>query len=92
MTHNKYRWVGMALLASGGAGVMGLTSMMNSAFAFADTDTAIILGPGGFEDPPPLYVDAVQNLYLDNPLAQDDPPLRGLHPRSGLHPGGHLSH
>jgi len=26
------------------------------------------LGPGGFGDPPPLYVDAVQNLYLDNPL------------------------
>jgi hypothetical protein len=69
MAYRRFRWLGFGLLATGGAAVLGLTSMMHAAFAFAD-DTAIILGPGGFGDPPPLYVDAVQNLYLDNPLDQ----------------------
>jgi PE-PPE domain len=69
MAYRSFRWLGFGLLATGGAAVLGLTSMMHAAFAFAD-DTAIILGPGGFGDPPPLYVDAVQNLYLDNPLDQ----------------------
>jgi hypothetical protein len=64
MARRKHRWLGLGLLATGGAGILGLTSITQAAFAFAD-DTAIVLGPGGFGDPPPLYVDAVQNLYLD---------------------------
>jgi hypothetical protein len=69
MAYRRFRWLNFGLLATGSATVLGLTSMMHAAFAFAD-DTAIILGPGGFGDPPPLYVDAVQNLYLANPLDQ----------------------
>jgi hypothetical protein len=65
MARRKHRWLGLGLLATGGAGILGLTSITQAAFAFAD-DTAIVLGPGGFGDPPPLYVDAVQNLYLDH--------------------------
>jgi hypothetical protein len=65
MPRRKHRWLGFGLLATSGAGMLGLTSILHAASASAD-DTAIILGPGGFGDPPPLYVDAVQDLYLDH--------------------------
>lgn len=47
MLGRKIRWLGFALLASTGAGLLALTSMMNSAFAFGD-DTALVMGPSGF--------------------------------------------
>ncbi len=38
--------------------------MVHAGFAFGG-DTALVLGPGGFSTPPPRYVDAVQQLYLE---------------------------
>jgi len=42
MSVRKIRWLGFALLASTGAALLALTSMMNSAFAFGD-DTALVM-------------------------------------------------
>ena len=47
MPVRKIRWLGLALLASTGAGLLALTSILHSAFAFAD-HTALVMGPSGF--------------------------------------------
>jgi hypothetical protein len=47
MSSRKIRWLGLGLLATTGAGLLALTSMMNSAFAFGD-DTALVMGPAAF--------------------------------------------
>jgi hypothetical protein len=51
-------------LAGASAGLLGLTSMVYAGFAFGG-DTALVLGPGGFSTPPPRYVEAVEQLYLE---------------------------
>jgi hypothetical protein len=71
MAHRKYRLVGFGMLALGGAGILGMTSMLHPAPALADStdpDYALILGPGGFGNTTelPTYVSAVDSLYLDN--------------------------
>jgi hypothetical protein len=52
MSSNKIRWLGLGLFMSGGAGLLALTSMINSAFAFGD-DKALVMGPSGFPVPAP---------------------------------------
>src|ERR1700734_4033364 len=75
MSDRKLRWLGLGLVATAGAGVVGLSAMMNPAFAYADTlpdlpdPTNIGLVIGGSADPipGPGYVEAADGLYLDNP-------------------------
>jgi PE-PPE domain len=85
MSVRKIRWLGFALLASAGAGLLALTSMMNSAFAFGD-DTALVMGPSGFPVPPTAYVDAVNGLFLHLPDGSVDPLTtpEGLYPVTGV--------
>ncbi len=63
MNHSRFRWVGVGLLASGCAGLLGLTSMLNAPLAFAD-DTALIMGYSGTPDPEQSYVNEVMSLFL----------------------------
>jgi hypothetical protein len=85
MSVRKIRWLGLALLASTGAGLLALTSTMNSAFAFGD-DTALVMGPSGFPVPPPTYLDAVNDLFLHLPDTSIDPLTtpEGLYPVTGV--------
>jgi hypothetical protein len=85
MSSRKIRWLGLGLLATTGAGLLALTSMMNSAFAFGD-DTALVMGPSGFPVPPPTYLDAVNDLYLHLPDTSVDPLTtpEGLYPVTGV--------
>jgi hypothetical protein len=85
MSVGKVRWLGCALLATAGAGILALTSMMNSAFAFGD-DTALVMGPSGFPVPPPTYLDAVNGLYLNLPDTSVEPLTtpEGLYPVTGV--------
>jgi hypothetical protein len=71
MTGRKSRWVGFALLAGAGAGLLSLTSMMNSAFAYGSppvgTDPAVpfeVMGGSGVPIPPESNIDEVQALYF----------------------------
>ncbi len=72
MSGRGMRWLGIGLLANGGAGLLALMSILNSAFAFGD-DTALVMGPSGFPVPPPTYVDAVNGLFLHLPDGSVDP-------------------
>jgi len=84
MSGRRLRWLGFGLLATAGVGLLTLTSMMNSAFAFGE-DTALVIGPSGIPIPPQSYVDAVDNLYLDpNGYAAYTP--QGLPTPEGLYP------
>jgi PE-PPE domain len=67
MSGRKLRWVGLGLVATAGAGVLGLSAMMNSASAHAD-DIGLVMGGSGLPIPGPLYVGAADGLYLNNPL------------------------
>ncbi len=79
------RWLGFGLIASAGAGLLGLTSMMHAAFAFGD-DTALLMGPSGFPVPPPTYVDAANDLFLHLPSGSLLPLTtpEGLYPVTGV--------
>jgi hypothetical protein len=66
MSGRKTRWAGLALVATAGAGVLGLSAMMNPAFAHAD-DIGLVIGGSGVPIPGPEYVEAADFLYLDNP-------------------------
>jgi hypothetical protein len=81
----SFRWLGFGLMATTGAGVLALTSMMNSAFAFGD-DTALLMGPSGFPVPPPTYVDAANDLFLHLPNDSLQPLTtpEGLYPVTGV--------
>ena len=63
MTGGKSRWLGFALVAGASAGLLLLTSMMNSAFAYGDT--AAITG-----DYAGVPVEVMGASGLPNPLTQ----------------------
>jgi PE-PPE domain len=63
MVSRGCRGLGLGVSAVAGASVLG-TTLMTGPPAFA-ADTALIVGGSGVPTPPPSYVDAVQNLYLD---------------------------
>ena len=65
MSDRKLRWLGLGLVATTSAGVLGLSAMMNPAFAHADNIGLVI---GGTTDPipGPGYVEAADKLYLEN--------------------------
>ena len=68
MSDRKLRWLGLGLVATASAGVLGLSAMMNPAFAHADdTDIGLVMGGSGTPIPGPDYVEAANALYLDNP-------------------------
>lgn len=84
MSDPGFRWVRFAALAGTGAGVMALTSVLTAAFAFGQDETALIMGGSGIPIPPPVYVQDVNDLYL-----QCDPPACTLDPLAtpeGLYP------
>jgi hypothetical protein len=72
MSDRKLRWLGLGLVATAGAGVVGLTAMMNPASAHAD-DIGLVIGGSGTPIPGPVYVEAANNLYIDNPLHPNFP-------------------
>jgi len=81
----KFRWLGFGVLAGMTAGLLTLTSVLHSAFAFGD-DTALVMGPSGFPVPPPTYLDTVNDLFLHLP-AENVIPLttpEGLYPVTGV--------
>ena len=69
MSDRKLRWLGLGLAATAGAGVLGLSAMMDPAFAHADGgDVGLVIGGSGLPIPGSDYVYAADQLYLDNPL------------------------
>lgn len=67
MAGRKLRWLVAGMFASGGAGLLTLTSAMNSGFAYAGDGTALIMGGFGNPGPTPLYVQEVNNNYINSP-------------------------
>ncbi len=48
----KLRWLGLGLVATAGAGVLGLTAMMNPTVAYADgEDIGLVIGASGVPIP-----------------------------------------
>jgi hypothetical protein len=66
MSNRKLHWPGLGLVATVGAGVLGLSAMMNPAFAHAD-DIGLVMGGSELPIPGPQYVGAADELYLNNP-------------------------
>jgi hypothetical protein len=75
------RWLGFGVVAVVGAGVVGLTAMMNSPGARADgDDIGLVLGASGLPLPTAMsdmheYVPAADAQYLDNPYTHFYPDL-----------------
>ena len=68
MSGRKARWVGLGLVATAGAGVLGLSAMMNPSSAYADDplpDIGLVIGGTELPIPGPDYVAAADELYLD---------------------------
>src|SRR5271166_4356155 len=65
MSDRKLRWLGAGLVTTAGAGFLGLTAMMNPAFAHAD-DIRLVIGGTTVPIPGPQYVEAADLLYLNN--------------------------
>ncbi len=74
MSGRKLRLMGLGIVATAGAGLLGLSAMMNSASARAD-DLGLVMGGSGVPIPGPAYVGAADQLYLDNPLTKLYPNL-----------------
>jgi hypothetical protein len=72
MSDHKLRWMGLGLVTTAGAGILGLSAMMHPATAHAD-DIGLIIGGSGTPIPGPVYVEAANNLYIDNPLHPNYP-------------------
>jgi hypothetical protein len=65
----KARWVGLGLVTTAGAGVLGLSAMMNPSSASADDalpDIGLVIGGTELPIPGPTYVEAADFLYLEN--------------------------
>jgi hypothetical protein len=82
MSDRKLRWLTVGLFSSAGAGLLALTSMMNSAFAYgevpldpADPTIGLVMGGSELPIPGPGYVAAADQLYLNNPFTHFYPDL-----------------
>ena len=76
MSDRKLRWLGLGLVATAGAGVLGLSAMMNPTVAHADgEDIGLVIGASGVPIPGPLYVAAANGQYLDNEFTHFYPDL-----------------
>jgi len=58
----RYGWFGM--LATAGAGLLSLTSVMTPPFAHGDDMTFEVMGGSGMPTPSDSFIDAVQSLYF----------------------------
>jgi hypothetical protein len=68
MSDRKLRLLGLGMVATAGAGVLGLSAMVNSAYARADDgDIGLVMGGSGLPIPGSNYVGAADGLYLNNP-------------------------
>jgi hypothetical protein len=71
MSSFSFRWLGFGLVASAGAGLLALTSMMNSAFAYgtttdaADPDIGLVMGGSGDPLVTAPGVDFINSLYIE---------------------------
>jgi hypothetical protein len=65
MAGRRLRWLVAGMLASGGAGLLTLTSSMNAAFAYGSDGTALIMGGAFNPGPNPLYVQEVDANYIN---------------------------
>src|ERR1700722_19779487 len=74
MSGRKLRWIGFGLVATPGAGVIGLSATMNPASAHAD-DIGLVVGGSADPIPGPGYVEAADGLYLNNPFTALYPDL-----------------
>jgi hypothetical protein len=74
MSQRKHRWLGLGLVATASAGVLGMSAMMNPASAHAD-DIGLVMGGSELPIPGPQYVGAADELYLDNPFTHFYPDL-----------------
>ncbi|MCV7330374.1 PE-PPE domain-containing protein [Mycobacterium cookii] len=59
--------MGLGMVATAGAGVIGLSALMNPTSAHAD-DIGLVIGGSADPIPGPEYVAAADGLYLNNPL------------------------
>ena len=98
MSGGKLRLIGLGMVATAGAGVLGLSPMMNSAVAHAD-DIGLVIGGTGFPIPGAELVEEADNLYLnptygdltyyqatpDNPYGEGLYTPEGLYPLEGVH-------
>jgi hypothetical protein len=76
MSDPKLRWLGLGLAATVGAGVVGLTAMINPTVAHADgEDIGLVVGASGVPIPGALYVAAADGQYLDNEFTHLYPDL-----------------
>jgi PE-PPE domain len=79
MSSRKLRWLGLGLVATAGAGVLGLSAMMNPTVAYADDsdipNIGLVMGGTELPIPGPTYVGAANELYLDNPFTKLYPDL-----------------
>jgi diacyltrehalose acyltransferase len=81
MTRPRLRWLGVGLLASAGASLLGVESMLNAAFAYGD-DTALIMGDALMATPDQPYVTEVMDLFINPspPFFQGQPVFPGYTP------------
>ena len=93
MSDRKLRWLGLGLVATAGAGVLGLSATMNPASAHADDDIGLVMGGSGLPIPGSGYVGAANELYINNPLHPNfpdttypDPYANGLFTPEGWYP------
>jgi hypothetical protein len=63
MIGNSLRKLGTGLVASAGAGLLGLTPIAQAPFVYAD-DTAYVIGGSGEPIPDQTFVDTVEKLFL----------------------------
>ena len=78
MSDRTLRWLGLGLVATACAGVVGPTAMMNPTVAHADgEDIGLVIGASGLPIPGsvPFYVEAADKQYLDNPVTHFYPDL-----------------
>src|ERR1700744_186506 len=76
MCSRKLRWLGFGLVATAGAGVVGLTALMHPTIARADgEDIGLVVGASGVPIPGALYVAAANGQYLDNEFTHLYPDL-----------------
>jgi PE-PPE domain len=76
MSSRKLRWLGLGLVATAAAGVLGLTAMINPTVAYADgEDIGLVIGASGVPIPGALYVAAANGQYLDNEFTHLYPDL-----------------
>jgi hypothetical protein len=76
MADRTRRWLGCGLVATVGAGVVGLTAMTHPTIAHADgADIGLVIGASGVPIPGALYVAAANGQYLDNEFTHLYPDL-----------------